>query len=57
VTLKNGALLEGEARDFKWKAKGKERIEGWRELLPSEILHDEHRPKPNSIHRRIFDGQ
>jgi hypothetical protein len=57
VTLKNGALLEGEARDFKWQHKGKETIEGWRQMMAGEVLHDENRPKPNSIHRRIFDGQ
>lgn len=57
VTLTNGALLEGEARDFKWRHTGKEAIEGWRSMTAGEVLHNEHRPKPNSVHRRIFDGE
>jgi hypothetical protein len=56
VTLTNRGMLEGEARLFNWAHVGNKGIEGWREMLPSEVLHAEHRPNGCSVHNNAMEA-
>ena len=43
VILQDDSFFEGPAKDFEWEGKGPNVVEGWREMLPGEVLHSEHR--------------
>lgn len=47
VILNDKRFFEGPAKDFVWEGDGDDVVEGWREMLPGEVLHSEHR-----IHKR-----
>lgn len=43
VILNNDAFHEGPASDFDWSGSTKTSVQGWREMMPGETLHSEHR--------------
>lgn len=45
VIMNDGTFEEGPANQWYWEMHSKRHIDQWRKMQPSEVLHDEHRPK------------
>ena len=56
VILQNERFFEGPAKDFNWEGNGPDVVEGWREMLPGEVLHSEHRlpHRRTRVLKRVF---
>lgn len=60
VLTNDGSFFEGPASDFDWEGSGPLAVEGFREMMPGEVLHSEHRlPQRRGNHRvlqEVHDG-
>lgn len=56
VLTNAGSFFEGPASDFNWEDEGPQGVEGWREMLPGEVLHSEHRMPHRRGNCRVLKG-